>query len=81
MIKEAGIVEYQISVSKIEDLKFMINRVKAGNTPPDSDKIINLNEVTTVFYLYLFMNGIALLVLGVEMLVKKIKWNKFKFKR
>jgi hypothetical protein len=72
-IKEAGIVEYQKSIAEIENIKIKMHRVKTGNTPADPDKAIELNEVAAIFNLYLCMNFLAILVLGLEMVVNKIR--------
>jgi hypothetical protein len=72
-IKEAGIVEYQKSIAEIENIKIKMHRVKTGNTPADPDKAIELIEVAAIFYLYLCMNFLAILVLGLEMVANKIR--------
>jgi len=64
--REFGLRRYQTRRASADKNRYMIQRLRAGNVPKRKDKTIELNDLWTVFQLYLLLNGIALVAFVVE---------------
>jgi hypothetical protein len=74
--QQAGIIEYQLDIAKLESYKLMVKRAKNGDLPKPSDKQIKIQDLGSIFYTYLVLNSIALCVFASELLISFVK--KFK---
>lgn len=78
-IFEAGISKYQMMMAMIENDLMYIRRVKAGQVPNDAIKKISINQLSSVFYLYLFCLltcfSIFLCELFIHKIMRMINWD------
>lgn len=71
--QQAGIIEYQLDVAKLERYKTMVKRAKNGNLPKPPDKEIKIQDLGSIFYTYLILNSLALCVFASELLISFLK--------
>jgi hypothetical protein len=69
-IVESGLQNYQMQLG-LSDRKsaVMIERIKSGNIPADNEKAINIYELSSIFYIYLTLNLIAIITFFAEIIV------------
>lgn len=77
---ESGLAEFQLQLSNMENEKVMIQRVINGEIPAKEDKTITLSNISSIFFIYLTLNGFAIMVFIIELLsqylnIEKIKRN------
>ncbi len=72
-VTEFGIAKYQLGLAEIENEKIMIKRIKDGDVPTEDDVVIKLEDLKSVFIIYLILNFCAIVVFGLELLVHFVK--------
>lgn len=65
-IVESGIIKYQDMLAHIDFEKYLINRVKRGFVSESGQKVLELDDLLSVFALYLVMNTIAIVIIILE---------------
>lgn len=68
---EGGLSIRNLRMAEIDNDKMMIDRLKHGNLPK-IQKSITFNDISNVFDLFLYMIGVAVILLIIELIVHKI---------
>lgn len=65
-IIESGIQHHLMEIMKFEDVLLKIKKIREGEIPAKQNEAIELHEISTIFYVYLILNSIALTTFGLE---------------